>query len=413
MRNEITVVIKRVEKEPIGLNISGGREQEAGAIFVHSTRDEGLCSGLLLDFDVISSINGHQLGETAKRADAVQIVEGSKGDLTFVVLREPRSGILIKQGGLNKNWKKRYFVLNNRELTYYPPHQGHHKDASHGKDAPKQLPPLGTIHIDNVTSIDDYSSPSKKDFFGFQLVTPARTYYLLAETAREKKLWIDVIRPLIRHKGEDDQEPNGAISTKPDIDDDDVDSGGETDEGDDVGVAEGPPAETGAEAEAREAGAGDNEARPDHSSATTSHDQSAARLLVAGEDGTRPVMRRAPATEGTVDAPKGAPGAKGEGAFKGFLLKSSPDFKSWKRRFFVLEDAHLKYYKTIDASGKPQGTVALAPNCTVMAYEGPNAKGNPFSFCLTVDCGRQYVCSCSSTTERDQWIDKIRKEVTR
>lgn len=369
MRQELTVVVPRQANEPIGLNITGGRELEAGAIFVHSTRDKGPCSGLLLDHDVIVSINGKMLGESAKRSDAVEIVEASKGDLTFIVLREPRSGMLIKQGMKNKNWKKRLFVISDRELSYYRPDQTSKEAVLGGKQSDKGTP-LGRIQLDQVSTIEDFSVSSKKDLYGFQLVTPSRTYYLFAETSKDKKLWIEALQPLVglnADTGSGATNTGGTAGPSPAFDDDDED--------DDDTVF--------------------------HDPGTADGDEN------SGPAGTE---ENALAQRAEAVSPVAAPAGSGSG-YTGFMLKSSPDFKSWKRRFFILKDMELNYYKTNDTKGKPQGTVSLGPGCAVEAYEGPLAKGNAHTFVVTVVGGRQYVCSCSNDAERDEWVVQIKNEL--
>lgn len=419
MREEFTVVIRRTAKEPIGLNITGGRELEAGAIFVHSTRDNGPCAGLLLDEDVIVSINGNLLGESSKRSDAVEIVEGSDGDLTFVVLREPHSGMLIKQGFRKKNWKKRLFVINKRELSYYPPQQATrdvHEVANARNDKSESLnpmnrwfptnqqqgAPLGTVCLDRVRSIDDFSLPSKKELFGFQLVSAERTYYMFAETEKEKKRWIDVLTPLIGGSdiddmmaSEDKTSSDGKVVGEPQYSDDDDDTDGDDD----------LPREANETTDAKVVGSSDSrkdgEAEGEDGTRDDQDDSSAGDLSRVGSKdsfGEETLVDNATAMSTTV-------------AYTGFMLKSSPDFKSWKRRFFVLKDMELHYYKSQEIKGKPQGSVTLGSGCSIEAYEGPNAKGRKHAFRLTVVGGRQYVCSCINDIERDKWITAIKREL--
>jgi len=83
-----------------------------------------------------------------------------------------KAGFLTKEGGSIKTWKKRWCVLKNGTLTYS-------KNQSSGD--------LGTIQLDAAGEIK-VSQRKKKNCL--QIQTPARTYYMCAESADSRDDWI-------------------------------------------------------------------------------------------------------------------------------------------------------------------------------------------------------------------------------
>lgn len=84
-----------------------------------------------------------------------------------------KAGFLTKEGGSIKTWKKRWCVLKNGTLSYA-------KNQSSGVD-------LGCIHLDAAGEIK-VSSRKKKNCL--QIQTPARTYFMCAESIESRDDWI-------------------------------------------------------------------------------------------------------------------------------------------------------------------------------------------------------------------------------
>jgi hypothetical protein len=103
-------------------------------------------------------------------------------------------GWLTKQGGIRKNWKKRWFQLNPHKkiLTY-------HVEVG--------FAPLSCIDLSKVLSVSSVehtevltgASPKYQNIF--QLVTPERTWYFNADSEKEKEGWIAAVSAVVM--GED------------------------------------------------------------------------------------------------------------------------------------------------------------------------------------------------------------------
>lgn len=98
------------------------------------------------------------------------------GDLTDIT----KAGFLTKQGGIVKNWKRRYCILVNKILFYYI-----------STDSSK---PQGYVDLHN-SSIDPNGHPSKK--FSFTINAPSRIWIFVAETDKEKDEWVAALKTTI------------------------------------------------------------------------------------------------------------------------------------------------------------------------------------------------------------------------
>eukprot|EP00128_Syssomonas_multiformis_P006222 Colp12_sorted_trinity150504_noHs@35288 len=87
-------------------------------------------------------------------------------------------GWLTKQGGTYKSWRKRWWVLKEKELSYFKT-----EDAQD---------PLGTIDLTVCTAITACSAELKKPH-SFSLTTPSRVYYFVADSVHDYDLWMDAL----------------------------------------------------------------------------------------------------------------------------------------------------------------------------------------------------------------------------
>jgi len=87
-----------------------------------------------------------------------------------------KEGWLTKQGGSIKTWKKRWCVLKNGSLFY-------------SKD--KNEPALGVINLTNCGRVHGVSYKGKRNCF--EVETPERTWYLIAENENERDSWVDAM----------------------------------------------------------------------------------------------------------------------------------------------------------------------------------------------------------------------------
>jgi len=91
-----------------------------------------------------------------------------------------KTGYLTKQGGIVKNWKKRYCVLKGKVLLYYS-----------SSDAPK---PQGYVDLTSA-SVDPNGHSGKSH--AFTVNTSARVWIFVADNESEKKEWIEALNHVL------------------------------------------------------------------------------------------------------------------------------------------------------------------------------------------------------------------------
>eukprot|EP01043_Picozoa_sp_COSAG02_P007358 COSAG02_NODE_218_length_28570_cov_75.594816_22_plen_642_part_00 len=90
-----------------------------------------------------------------------------------------KTGYLQKQGHLRKNWKQRFFVLEQSVMLYY--------------ERPSDLQPKGTVRMDDITLALATEITGKPHCFG--IFHPSRDpYYLVARNELEMMKWVRAIR---------------------------------------------------------------------------------------------------------------------------------------------------------------------------------------------------------------------------
>ena len=96
-------------------------------------------------------------------------------------------------------------------------------------------------------------------------------------------------------------------------------------------------------------------------------------------------------------------------------------FRTWKKRWFVLEEQLLKYYKAADeslsasAAASPdkvgdsdmKGCISIQ-SCKVAALAPADAGGKTFCFQLTPISGKIFFMTCADEEDRDSWMDAIK-----
>lgn len=103
-------------------------------------------------------------------------------------------GFLTKKGHKRRNWKKRWFVLRDGEISYY---------AKKGAADPK-----GTISLvgSGVSVITMDSSPASN--FRFMIITPEQIFPIYAECEADREKWMKAVEQFV------DQEPFNAGAVK-------------------------------------------------------------------------------------------------------------------------------------------------------------------------------------------------------
>jgi len=88
----------------------------------------------------------------------------------------------------------------------------------------------------------------------------------------------------------------------------------------------------------------------------------------------------------------------------GWLKKQGGSWKSWKKRYFVIEGTKLKYYKN-EKDTVPKGVVNLELSSNIKATQIPKFKNKPAFQIQTPS--RIYFCVSETTIQRDSWIEVL------
>jgi len=88
----------------------------------------------------------------------------------------------------------------------------------------------------------------------------------------------------------------------------------------------------------------------------------------------------------------------------GYMTKEGGSIKTWKKRYFVLKEGQLSYYK--NPGEEPIDTLTIAAASAVRAVADKKSKTKPFCF-EVVFAARTYAFSCDSEEEKKSWIDAL------
>jgi len=107
---------------------------------------------------------------------------------------KPLAGEMYKMGHKTKNWKKRYFKIEAKELKYYQ----HKKGSADEKD----LKLKGSIElISNNTAVEIPQDNIKAKYptqYPFTIKTPSQILYCCADNSKQRRQWIKGIRARIK-----------------------------------------------------------------------------------------------------------------------------------------------------------------------------------------------------------------------
>lgn len=100
-------------------------------------------------------------------------------------LNPQRSGMLTKQGGSVKSWKRRWFVLKDNFMFYYK--------------SSREPKPLGVIHLDEyqieIAKPEEVKNATKDlPKHCFKIACVDRTYFICSERQIDMDLWIDHLK---------------------------------------------------------------------------------------------------------------------------------------------------------------------------------------------------------------------------
>jgi len=86
----------------------------------------------------------------------------------------------------------------------------------------------------------------------------------------------------------------------------------------------------------------------------------------------------------------------------GWLTKEGGSWKSWKRRFFLLEDGKLSYFKR-ESDKVPKGSINLESSGHIRGVE---YRGKKYIFQIQTP-SRTYFMQADSAQERDNWVEAL------
>ncbi|CAM6025102.1 unnamed protein product [Sphagnum balticum] len=96
----------------------------------------------------------------------------------------------------------------------------------------------------------------------------------------------------------------------------------------------------------------------------------------------------------------------------GWLLKQGEYFKTWRRRWFVLKEGHIFWFKEnyVSRNSKPRGVI-LVRNClTVKGAE--DVLNKQFAFELSTSKETMYFIA-DTDKEKEDWINSIGRSIVR
>jgi RAC serine/threonine-protein kinase len=109
----------------------------------------------------------------------------------------PKTGWIVKEGGSNKTWHKRFVVLDARALSYYT------------KEDKKKL--KGEVLIKDVQGTNFVGDFGKHKNV-FEIITPERVYHMKAPNADDSRSWSEFIKSIIEKKVENNRNPTNSTS---------------------------------------------------------------------------------------------------------------------------------------------------------------------------------------------------------
>ncbi|TRY83808.1 hypothetical protein DNTS_035376 [Danionella cerebrum] len=127
------------------------------------------------DGELGNSVGGEKLGLRKTQNNLPNLATRAGQDQAVI-----KAGYCVKQGALMKNWKRRYFVLEQNSMSYFK------------SDLEKE--PLRIILLKEVHKVQEckHSEIMMRDNL-FEVVTTSRTFYVQADSPEEMHSWIKAI----------------------------------------------------------------------------------------------------------------------------------------------------------------------------------------------------------------------------
>ena len=126
-------------------------------------------------------------------------------------------------------------------------------------------------------------------------------------------------------------------------------------------------------------------------------------------------FRLSSSNHATIDSPRRTPSVAENALEKsGYLTKLGGKIKSWRKRYFVLQNGTLSYWKSQhDCHRKPQGIITLNESCRVSRAEAVNT----FELALRTESGagsgKTYYLRSDSTPLMEEWVGVLQNVIQR
>ncbi|XP_078095516.1 pleckstrin homology domain-containing family A member 2-like [Mustelus asterias] len=135
-----------------------------------------------------TQVNGDECPEAAESATHTVLkrslshvpVSGNKQTLGPQVLK---SGFCVKQGFVRKNWKRRYFTLDENFFSYFK--------------CELEKEPIRAVPLKDIQKAQHCSQALMRDNL-FEIVTTSRTFYIQADSPTEMESWMKAINQAIK-----------------------------------------------------------------------------------------------------------------------------------------------------------------------------------------------------------------------
>ncbi|XP_074856611.1 pleckstrin homology domain-containing family A member 1 isoform X4 [Carettochelys insculpta] len=134
---------------------------------------------------IITPTQKEELNECGEGADR-NYLKRSQSNLPYFTAKPPpdsaviKAGYCVKQGAVMKNWKRRYFQLDENTIGYFKSEQ---------EKEPLRLIPLKEVHKVQECKQSDIMMRDNL----FEIVTTSRTFYVQADSPEDMHSWIKAI----------------------------------------------------------------------------------------------------------------------------------------------------------------------------------------------------------------------------
>lgn len=285
----------------------------------------------------------------------------------------------IEESELSGSFYRRYFILDstNRKFSYY-------------MDSPAILPeswknPVGEIYLQHVNKVGDARKMRPKVPYCFVISVAGRQYFLQAEDDRSMEQWIDALNNASKITVPQSEVPQRGAEWH---------AGDLTHTGYVTEIVGGVVCKMPMQAaEDTDSGSDDDESRSSSSGKLSPSSSVSRQLNTLGRE------------YGAVDPHKPTTIASFQPLKAGYAVKQGAVRKNWKRRYFVLHEQGLSYFKS-EQDKSPIRTIAISDILEARQSESGNISRDNLFEILTNK--RIFYIQCDSPGDMNSWIEAIR-----